>query len=269
MKLHSVTGDEAGAEKPANPRPVPSRRSPDSSRYCDFVLLVWLAILVPTALSAAPANRTGELPPELTLTVRVYNYAKVPAGKLRRAEDEARGVIGGADVETIWLDCTAAGPELRPGRGSRHQECSATAAVEDIVTLRILNRFDHNGATLKPGIFGYANRPEVATVLYDRIAAFADRDGYEEDAAVLLGEIVAHEIGHLLLGPDAHSPAGIMRGHWDRAQVRRAILGTLMFTSDESSKIRAAIEVTTESQGLREALLEPPIRRTAPGSAEH
>jgi hypothetical protein len=30
----------------------------------------------------------------------------------------------------------------------------------------------------------------------------------------MLGSVMAHEIGHLLLGSHAHAISGIMRGHW-------------------------------------------------------
>lgn len=236
----------------------------DGRRCGAFALLTWLAIMVPAVLSSAPVSKTREAQPELTLTVCVYNYAKLSAGDLRQAEGEARRVIRGAGVETIWLDCTASGPALRPDRGGPHQECSSGLAFGRIVTLRIMNRFDYNGTTLNPGTFGYSNRPVLATVLYDRIATFAERNGEPEVAPVLLGDIMAHEIGHLLLGTDAHSPTGIMRSKWDRAQIQRALQGRLSFTSDESSTIRTAIEVRMESQGTSAALLKPSVRRTAP-----
>jgi len=60
---------------------------------------------------------------------------------------------------------------------------------------------------------------------------------------VILGDVVAHEIGHLLLGSRAHSATGIMRGWWDRAQLQRALTGRQLFTPEQSARIRAATEV--------------------------
>jgi Zn-dependent peptidase ImmA (M78 family) len=32
----------------------------------------------------------------------------------------------------------------------------------------------------------------------------------------VLAYAIAHEIGHLLLGDNAHTPRGVMKGNWDR-----------------------------------------------------
>jgi hypothetical protein len=49
---------------------------------------------------------------------------------------------------------------------------------------------------------------------------------------------MAHEIGHLLLGNSKHSAIGIIQAHWGRDQVRDALTGRLLFTPEESSRIR-------------------------------
>lgn len=239
---------------------APRTRSPKRSRDCAFLLLFWVAVLVAT-VSASAANRAGKPLPELTLTVCLYNYAKVPDGDMRRAENEARRVIESADVETIWLDCTASSPASRPYPGNLYHECTGSPVAGRIVTLRVLNRLEYKGAKLSSGAVGYANRPILAAVLYDRLEAIADRDGYAEDAPVLLGDIMAHELGHLFLGPTGHSPIGIMRGRWDATQLRHAVQGTLKFTSEESSEIRGVIEAGTELQRPLEVSLAPHFRR--------
>src|SRR5439155_10444253 len=37
----------------------------------------------------------------------------------------------------------------------------------------------------------------------------------------LLGRVVAHEVGHLLLGTTAHSATGLMRARWNDEEARR------------------------------------------------
>jgi hypothetical protein len=47
---------------------------------------------------------------------------------------------------------------------------------------------------------------------------------------IILGSVIAHEIGHLLLGPNAHMESGIMQAQWTREQLNQAFRGRLMFT---------------------------------------
>jgi hypothetical protein len=59
----------------------------------------------------------------------------------------------------------------------------------------------------------------LATVFVDRVEWIAGLS--ETDAALLLGRAIAHEIGHLLLGTNAHSVSGLMRAQWTPADIRR------------------------------------------------
>jgi hypothetical protein len=56
--------------------------------------------------------------------------------------------------------------------------------------------------------------------------------------ALLLGHVMAHEIGHLLLGVNSHANTGLMHVPWDRDQREKAYLGTLLFTNKEAEQIR-------------------------------
>jgi hypothetical protein len=57
----------------------------------------------------------------------------------------------------------------------------------------------------------------------------------------LLGYVIAHEVGHLLLGTDSHSHDGIMQGRWEDAQLRGAGKGNLQFTSSQAALMRDCI----------------------------
>ena len=57
----------------------------------------------------------------------------------------------------------------------------------------------------------------------------------ENQAGRLLGQVIAHEIGHTLLGPNAHAEFGIMQRKLPVAETER----TLYFTSDQAKRLRA------------------------------
>ena len=55
----------------------------------------------------------------------------------------------------------------------------------------------------------------------------------------MMGCAIAHEVGHLLLGPSSHSAGGIMRGEWGPKELRLTLMGGLLFTSQQAKVIRA------------------------------
>jgi hypothetical protein len=74
-----------------------------------------------------------------------------------------------------------------------------------------------------------------ALIFPDRVARRAEMARI--DPARLLGAVIAHEIGHMLL-PDAHTRTGLMRGTWTERDLRLIDMGGLGFTADERIRIR-------------------------------
>ena len=68
-------------------------------------------------------------------------------------------------------------------------------------------------------------------VLYDRIAP-------KGDSAYFLAHVIAHEIGHILEGMDAHSQTGIMKSGWNLTEQSEMRLGSLGFSRLDAERIR-------------------------------
>src|SRR5215472_12360481 len=99
---------------------------------------------------------------------------------------------------------------------------------------------------LKAEVFGFAISPILASVYYDYALRLAVADEYGEfNARVILGCIIAHELGHLLLGSNTRSSAGIMRSPWGQKQLRQALMGTLLFTAEESKVMQEQVRART------------------------
>ena len=60
---------------------------------------------------------------------------------------------------------------------------------------------------------------------------------HERYVGILLGHVIAHEVGHLLLVTNKHSRRGLMTSHWDARVTRDAILQRLYFDSAEKKRI--------------------------------
>jgi hypothetical protein len=68
---------------------------------------------------------------------------------------------------------------------------------------------------------------------------------------LLLGHLMAHEIGHLLLGAGNHSPTGLMRARWQQQELELIRRRTLAFTSGQAESIRAQTQERALATGQR------------------
>jgi hypothetical protein len=78
-------------------------------------------------------------------------------------------------------------------------------------------------------------------VFYDRVKRFSDTiDAIpnSKNVGIVLGHVIAHELGHLLISGNAHTPVGIMHGEWDYKQWKMAAAGTLLFAPAQAKLMR-------------------------------
>ncbi len=200
-----------------------------------YTLTITFWLVLTTAGSVA--GQTGDL------AVRVYDYAGVPGKVMTAAEDEARRLLHRAGIETEWSGCPK-----NPNERDRYPNCQEPLGEADVI-LHVMpqpveeyqvtsNGF---GLTLQSGKGGIA---EHVYVFYDRVKKTAGKVD-QLPPATLLGYVIAHEIGHLLLGPDSHSSRGIMRARWGREDLEQMQRGKLAFLEEQAAIMRARLEQRT------------------------
>ena len=81
----------------------------------------------------------------------------------------------------------------------------------------------------------------LATIYIDRVTWLADSAGV--DARLVLGRAIAHELGHLLLGTNAHSDAGLMRAVWSCDALQRNTTVDWLFAPADASAMRQAVHL--------------------------
>lgn len=174
------------------------------------------------------------------LVFRVYDYAHVNRRELGAAEGVAREIFADAGVETAWVDCPLSKEESRQ---YEYRGCQSEMGAEDVV-LRILpgsmaKRLQVGGEPLGFGQDCPEAEPACeASVFYDEVEKLA-RSGYRAD--LILGHVIAHEAGHVLLGA-GHSRDGIMRAQWSGHELQLISWGMLLnFTNTQSRSIRDSI----------------------------
>jgi hypothetical protein len=170
-----------------------------------------------------------------TVTVSVYNDAGVPATVLAQAEQEAQEIFLRAGVDVSWTNC-ASNPV---GLAAEGPDC-ATLEWPAHLALRIVPRTGNS----TDEVFGVAFLSDEGTgcysdVFYDRVAKLHEERNIA--LADILGNVMAHELGHLLLGSNSHAGSGIMRAHWQGEELRRVSRGGLWFTKDEVNHIRGLL----------------------------
>ena len=167
-----------------------------------------------------------------TLTVRLYNTAGISAPELLAARRAAERLLDDAGMIAIFRQCGLPSSDT----------CSEPLKPSEVV-VRLIDAPIASTA-LNPDAFGAAyvvratNRGWLATVFADRIGQAADRVGLE--TGTLLGRVIAHEVGHLLLGADYHGQAGLMRAQWPDASLLRAG-DQWRFTDVEATRMQRVI----------------------------
>jgi len=95
-------------------------------------------------------------------------------------------------------------------------------------------------ASTFPEALGYslpfAHRGAHVLIFYDRIEALAQRVNIGTD--LILGYVMAHELGHVLLGSTEHTTRGLMQERWTSASWRLAEAGLVAFDSAEIKRMR-------------------------------
>src|SRR5262245_54490098 len=140
--------------------------------------------------------------------VLVGNRANLRPEMLKAAEDDAATIYRVAGVQMTWVN---AGPT----------DVGSDYAVDFIVMIVSGKEAVWMSARSGQDAMGFAVRDSndeagrggVAFVLFDRVEAGAL--GHHAQISRVLGQVIAHELGHLLLPANSHSERGIMRAAWD------------------------------------------------------
>jgi len=175
--------------------------------------------LIMTVVTGAPRCMAAST---LRLTLVIYDHAHVGPEALGAAENTASEIFTHAGVQLIWREGFAYAAERRAA----------------------LNPARENPATLLIKL-----QPESEAARYG-VRSACGGIGFESGAIIFvrsfdstrLAYVMAHELGHMLLGPNAHAIVGIMRGTLLPGDWEKAAQGTLGFTHSQNQQIRTWID---------------------------
>ena len=150
------------------------------------------------------------------LDLQMKSEVRVPALVLKIAQDEVTRIFAAAGLAVHWTDTSPR------------------------VTVKIVAQVLGYQRARSP-VMGVAQRTPnafTAQIFFRQVQDFAYT--YEVDLGTMLGHVIAHEIGHLLLPSNAHSPTGVMQPHWDQALARDAVRRSLTFTDAQAARLRSS-----------------------------
>jgi hypothetical protein len=196
---------------------------------------------------AWPGLGQPERTDRLRIGLRVIYQAGVSPEVMQQATQEVSHIFHHAGVEADWLDCPLGeqSPETR-------RQCSERLGPMDFWLRLPIHKLpgadrDKLGAALLEKAGG-----GVAYAYYRDIEKAARDLGC--DTSLALAVVMAHEIGHLLLG-GAHSRTGIMSAGLSSHSLALAKQGLPLFTPDQARMIRSNLSESPQRTGGLEALL--------------
>jgi hypothetical protein len=151
------------------------------------------------------------------LEVSIHVRATVTGPEMFAARTVAAKLYAAAGVRIIW-----------------HEQDAPDAPVRRPTVVLVSSSREIDAAMGSRRTLGRVVQPRVrAYVHYDRVVQMA-RD-FHLDRGMLLGQVIAHEIGHLLLGA-AHTVDGVMAPTIDRRQIP-----VVTFSRDQADALRATL----------------------------
>src|SRR3954462_1097301 len=169
-----------------------------SYRCCSSLLLFLALAPNPTALFAqAPA-----------VQIEVYDYAEMTPGSVHKVLDLTQEILAGAGVSIQIILC----------RPNPVVACGSKSGASRPLVIRVAPGGPKTGdSVLRPPLGLSIAGPEGGTygsVFLSRVKDAAADANVPWD--VVLAYAVSHEVGHLLLGAEAHTPRGLMKATWGR-----------------------------------------------------
>lgn len=184
-------------------------------------------------------------------TVCLYDYAGLPAETLHKSQVEVSRIFRHAGVDLRWLE------------GRRHAAdsfplvpCGDVTGFSGLV-LKLIPEQMTGYFHPAPNELGFAAGTQ-AWVFVGRVRIASEF----HDFFIILGDVMAHELGHLLLGP-GHSPSGIMSASYRKETLLNAEFGRLLFTPQQARRMRATLTAQlaakpSDSTALRSSLPQTP-----------
>jgi hypothetical protein len=125
---------------------------------------------------------------------------------------------------------------------------------QNLVVLRVFSGMPPEELVSSRHVFGMARLDDDGNGYLADVYTAATRliEGASfSDRAAVLGHLMAHELGHLLLASPTHSSKGIMRPRWSEADLRLAMSGGLLFNAKQAKRMASNVRARAPRHAYR------------------
>ena len=192
--------------------------------------IAWVVVFVQCSAAGAFAAVTLE-----PLCIRIYDITGTASHDRAKAMDGAGNILREASVSVDWRDCSSA--------FRMHPACGEAPAPGELVVRMVRSASTDTSAALGEAFIDrITGKGVLATLFVDRIEAFAAVA--KVDLAGVVARVLAHEIGHLLLGSRVHTHAGLMRESFSPEDWKQNHREQWAFSRSEVDRIRRTLRAS-------------------------
>jgi hypothetical protein len=175
------------------------------------------------------------------MNISVCNFGEASQKAVTNAETEVSAFFRAAKVDIVWKNCDDL-PGTKPANVRwfvlRVRDIKPLSLPVTSASLDVLGR----------AFVAQDGEGDVADAYFEAVEGLAGQ--YRADAGTLLGYVIVHELGHLLLGP-GHGANGvnIMRAKWSPDELRALKQRWLRFTKPQEAAIHLALKTNRAASG--------------------
>jgi hypothetical protein len=166
------------------------------------------------------------------LNVAVCDQAGLDTQTWTIARNQAVRIFEHAGIKLIWSDGG-------PGR----RKCGMFSPNDDFTV--VVAATSPKWWTNSDAMGAAPEKTERAYVFYNAVQQFIGTyrrlEGKDAIAGIMLGYVIAHELGHLLIPENAHG-FGIMSPNWRYEEWRKVVAGTFWFDPDHAKIMQGEIQ---------------------------
>jgi hypothetical protein len=199
----------------------------------------WFLALAVVSMSIDTRAFADSIESQPLLLFRVINSVQVSDEVVENAKKHVQRIYRESGIQVEWIANNEA-PNVTPGR----KTLTLTIVLVSESLARVMGQPDSTTGfaisndgrgTRIAYVFAERAERQAETVSQLRLADKKTAEG------LILGHVIAHESGHLMLPHNSHSCTGIMSAKMDRASIDQALRGYLFFSSEQGRLMRTAL----------------------------
>ena len=201
-----------------------------SSRYLTIVFFGTLVLTHPGTTALPERPETVQ-----TLVLIVENKAGIAKDVLEGARDHVERIYRHSGIQIVWC----AEGRKPPARDAMQL---TVVIVPECFNRNICQSNSAMGSAVGAEGQGAKRAYIFADRVYEILGGFVKRMPIVHPEALIMGHVIAHEVGHLMLPSPGHTGDGLMRAQLNIHDIEEALGGDLLFTSWQEEQMRRVLQ---------------------------